>query len=121
MQDDEVERAWRRIEAWLRRKLPDAALRGPATREDIARLEKLVGTDLPEDVVASFLLHDGQDDGPGLVLGYELSPLTEVARQWSTWREIAEDAEANEDLSERCASDPPGWVRERYASLAWIP
>ncbi|SDH88161.1 SMI1/KNR4 family protein [Agrococcus jejuensis] len=65
----DVARAWATIEAVLEAERPDiaASLRPPATDEQLARLAAVVG-DLPDDLVASLRIHDGQDD-PAWQLG----------------------------------------------------
>ena len=65
-----VERSWRRIESWFADRHPEVALglaKG-ASEKSIAAAEKKLGARFPPDVRASFLVHDGQVDEPGVQL-----------------------------------------------------
>ena len=59
--DDKVAGYWVKIEAVLRREVPEVAARLnlPATAERIESLERRLGVKLPDDFVASVRIHDG--------------------------------------------------------------
>src|SRR5688572_13123427 len=92
-----ITQSWKVIEAWLRENAPDVkrSLRPGATPKAIAELEAKIGTPLPDDVKASYRIHDGQkDDAPCGVfpsLGDDLGPepafrllsVKEIARAWA--------------------------------------
>jgi cell wall assembly regulator SMI1 len=56
---------WTRIEAWLQAQVPSGAnvLSPGAAEEELAATERFLGVSFPEDVQASFRLHDGQSGG----------------------------------------------------------
>jgi len=58
-----VDRAWARIETWLKAHAPvsAASLRPPADDEAIADAQRRVGVRLPAELVASLRRHDGVD------------------------------------------------------------
>jgi cell wall assembly regulator SMI1 len=65
-----VAESWRRIEAWLERHLPRtrATLRPGVADKDLRKFERAIGRRLPDDVRASWQIHDGQGwprDGGG--------------------------------------------------------
>ncbi len=64
-----MEDVWNRIETWLRANAPETLrdLRSGATRDDIRAAEAALGVAFPDDMVASYLRHDGQDH-----IGYAL-------------------------------------------------
>ena len=59
-----IDEAWTIIERVLEAQSPAvlATLRGPASQDDLDELFRTVGHPLPEDLVASLLRHDGQDN-----------------------------------------------------------
>ena len=92
---------WDRIHAWLAANAPAGYgdLRPGASADEIRAAEEAMGLKLPDDVVASYRLHDGQDTraryGRGLVggEGWRLLPLQEIVELWGHWsRADPEDA-----------------------------
>ena len=71
---------WTRMEAWLQAHVPSGAnvLSPGAAEEEIAATERFLGVSFPEDVQASFRLHDGQCGGPWLMWGCELLSLSRI-------------------------------------------
>ncbi len=73
-----MESAWARIERWLAESAPEVldSLQPGATDEQISNTEAALGVTFPEDVRASYRIHDGQSPhGPGFVDAWEfLSP-----------------------------------------------
>jgi cell wall assembly regulator SMI1 len=59
-----IDESWTIIERVLEERSPAvfATLRGPASQVDLDELTRTVGHPLPEDLVASLLRHDGQDN-----------------------------------------------------------
>ena len=59
-----IDESWTIIERVLEERSPAAfaTLRGPASQDDLDELTRTVGHPLPEDLVASLLRHDGQDN-----------------------------------------------------------
>ena len=85
---------WDRIHAWLDANSPAGYgdLRPGASPDEVRAAEEAVVLQLPDDVVASYRIHDGQDTqaryGRGLVgarCGWRLLPLHEVVELWGQW------------------------------------
>lgn len=112
-----VQEAWARIEAWLGAHAPQvlARLPGPASEEQIAQFEALIGVRLPEDARQSFALHDGSS-GFGLVDGNELLSLERSAGDWEFWVGFVHGGEADDFVAE-----PGAGVGESWFRVGWIP
>jgi cell wall assembly regulator SMI1 len=95
---------WNRIHAWLGENAPPdyGQLRPGATAEAIVAAEKAMGLELPADVRASYLIHDGQADEPGLIggEGWYLMPLEEMIKSW-----------------QKCSKRAPSY--RNYVPVAW--
>lgn len=82
---------WKRIRAWLDENAPAGygALRPGASSDAIQAAEKAMGLKLPAEVRASYRVHDGQGDEPGLIggEGWCLLPLQDMVACWRKWCE----------------------------------
>jgi len=82
---------WKRIHAWLNENAPAGYghLRPGASAEAIQATEQAMGLKLPADVRASYRIHDGQGNEPGLVggEGWCLLPLRDMVAWWRKWCE----------------------------------
>jgi cell wall assembly regulator SMI1 len=116
-----VIRSWARIERWLesnaRHVLDD--LNDGASPEEIARLEELIGAELPVDVKESYSIHDGQGGEAPLIYGVPLLSLEQIATEWSLWAGVSADAPEGLQYSSLYLS--LDGVREQYSSRGWIP
>ena len=58
----DIDETWDRIEAWLSRYNPDVyeSLNPPATLIDIRKTQIFIDAHLPDDVVQSYMRHNGQ-------------------------------------------------------------
>lgn len=97
------------------------ALGQPATVQQIAEAEQVLGCRLPEDYRASLLLHDGdafRPAGAGTVSSagpfrdFDLLPLSAVVAEWQTWQEFLADSpvEPNPDPGVRAVFWSPKWI-----------
>jgi cell wall assembly regulator SMI1 len=84
-----MKNVWKRIHAWLDANAPEGYghLRPGASAEAIRAVEKAMGLKLPADVKASYRIHDGQGNEPGLIggEGWYLVSLREMVKDWRTW------------------------------------
>jgi cell wall assembly regulator SMI1 len=66
-----MEKIWKKIEAWLEENAPDTLqdLRPGASDADVRKAEKAFSARLPEDVVASYSVHDGARGGSAPLFG----------------------------------------------------
>lgn len=80
---------WKRIHTWLDKNAPAGYgnLRPGTTAKSIQAAEKAMQLKLPEDVKASYLIHDGQSMEPGLIggEGWMLLSLEEIVKVWGRW------------------------------------
>jgi cell wall assembly regulator SMI1 len=84
-----MEEIWKRIHTWLDANAPKGygQLRPGTSVESISAAEDAIGQELPADVKASYLIHDGQVDEPGLIggEGWCLFALREIVDHWQRW------------------------------------
>jgi cell wall assembly regulator SMI1 len=82
---------WKRIHTWLDANAPAGYghLRPGASADAIQAAEKAIGLKLPSAVKASYRVHDGQDNEPGLIggEGWCLLPLQDMVAWWRKWCE----------------------------------
>jgi cell wall assembly regulator SMI1 len=80
---------WNRIHAWLDANAPKGygRLRPGVPAEAIQAAEKAMGLKLPANLKASYRIHDGQGNEPGLIggEGWCLLSLREVVKTWRRW------------------------------------
>jgi cell wall assembly regulator SMI1 len=119
--------AWRRFEAVLQAAAPDLyadlARAAPATARAIAAAEGCIGLSLPEDVRASYTVHDGsggacilpQSYGHGCVNFVALLSLDEVVRDAQLWRAF------HFDESNHSRARPDGPIKRTWWNRRWVP
>lgn len=107
---------WKRLDAWLVEGAPSIAssLRPGATEAQVRAAERSLGVRLPDDVRASWLIHDGQEDDEALMADMALLSLEGIVETWRTLQHLAEKT-GEIDVT------PPGIVRERWWTARWIP
>jgi cell wall assembly regulator SMI1/predicted DNA-binding WGR domain protein len=112
-----LEASWKRIDAWLTQNAPAlmAKMGKGATPEAIARAEATLGLELPDDVRASYAVHDGDGDISLFPSGEYLS-LDGMLVQYKIWKELVDDGTLVSG-----AADPKGPIRNDDYNLNWIP
>jgi len=109
---------WESIEGWLRANAPDVLndLLPGASTEDRAAAAETYGSELPQEMQASYRVHDGSRGGAAPLLGeWRLLSLAAGIREWSTIKGL-DDTKTFEGMESD--SDPeitdvwwkPGWV-----------
>lgn len=95
---------WDRIETWYAKHLPavDLKLRPGASEEAIAQADATLGIVFPDDLRASFAIHDGQDPEPEVMLFpgfWQLGSLESLTECWQDDRGAYEEGDPffNED------------------------
>lgn len=114
-----METIWRRIEAWLAANAPEllGSLNGGATSRELQETEAFLGVELPEDVRASFRIHNGQRDvAAGFIDGWEMLALERVRDEWRVWKELLDSGDFD-----GIASEPDGPIRSDWWNPKWIP
>lgn len=112
----EVDRVWGRIETWLARNAPAlaAGFNAPATARDLAKTERVLGVQLPEDVRLSYLRHNGHWS---LFGGWRWHSLEGIRKSWIQWNEL---------LAEGCFpgkrnTSDGSIVQQAWWHPGWIP
>src|SRR5262245_21768463 len=101
---ESVTQAWQRIDTWFQTFAPQtlAGLHPGATTEDIAKTEATLDLYLPEDVRASYRIHNG--GGYGTLMGWEgFSSLASLVNRFQRNNEQLQDAS--------WAASEPHWVK----------
>lgn len=112
---------------WVQATLPElmSDLNQPATTSEIASLENKLGVELPEQLQAMYLEHNGQKDeiNTGLFYGLNFLPLDRVYEEWRSWAEIIDSQGENgmKELSMFSTSHVPGFIKAAYANKKWVP
>lgn len=127
---------WNRLERWLEQNVPDIlpTLNPGASIQEIEAIQTILGMKLPDDYVASCLIHNGQNqESPGLVpsgmqgsIGGTLMALgvrddslfSTVFGEWAMMKQIY-DTDPNIHLSEGGRLDQT--VKDRWWVPGWIP
>jgi cell wall assembly regulator SMI1 len=120
--------SWQRIEAWFRARQPEVveSLQPGASAEQVSDFERSTGLTLPDDVKASYRIHDGQKNryGPGLLLGAGLNSLAEVRDNWEFFAGLEVEysqQDVSNDADEECSSFPEGAIRCVDVNSRWVP
>ncbi len=109
---------WDRIEAWLGTNAPEmlSSLRPGATRDDIQAAEVTLCVTFPDDMVSSYLVHDGQEDLSYALMGdWDVLSLELMVIQWEIMRNLPPDDDP------RDVDDPTNPVRPDWWNLRWVP
>ena len=121
----DVMTSWRQIEQVLKRQAPDAfrALRGPATENQIAALERKLGQRLPADFSGSLRIHNGMRDsylGVNRFFNNEaLLSTRDIVAQWQMMTRLLEGGffEASGDP----LTKTPRLKNDQWWRRGWIP
>ena len=117
---------WQRIDGWLAQNAPEIAqgLAPGATDEEITVAERIVGVTFPEEVRASYRIHDGQqtDRSLGGVVGGVFVPggdflsLARIVDEWTVWKDLLDSG-----TFDGTQSDPQPGIKSDWWNLRWIP
>lgn len=117
-----VAASWDRLDRWFDRHLPEVAaeLRPGASAAAIEAFERATRRTLPDDVRASFRIHDGQRNPcrtTGCIYGLALMSLDQILEDWELSRRPPDDGAAWEGAR----SYPAGAVQACRSHPGWIP
>ncbi|UFU15655.1 SMI1/KNR4 family protein [Curtobacterium sp. C1] len=123
--DDATDRLRAALARLVARIPGDTMLHPPATEAALTHAETHLGRELPADVRALYLLHDGQHQytaadprfAAGLFAGAPLLPVQDLLLNWDNWAGF----ESREDMDEFASSDLDGFVQAKYSVRGWIP
>lgn len=113
-----VQDLWERIEAWLQREAPEEllSLQPGATDWELQEAETVLGITLPEEVKASYRIHNGGAliaDPTTSDWWWELLCLEDIVRDWNLFRRF--------DHGLLAPLQPEEQVQSRNWDLQWIP
>ncbi len=113
---------WDRIETGLAAHYPTIgkSLRRGASSAAIAKAEKAIGVQFPDDVRESFRIHDGQDeDAYGLVDGWQLLSLSDLLRDWKLWKSLLDGGDFDDHEAAAGKGVKPDWWNVRWIPLTY--
>jgi cell wall assembly regulator SMI1 len=115
----DVTTIWTKLEAWIKTNVPDLkkSLKKGASDKQIAKLEKRLGVELPEEYKTFLQLCNGQkaEAEAGFYDG-ELLSAENVVIQWDVWRDLLEGGDF-----EGTTSEPQKGIRNDWWNPKWIP
>lgn len=114
-----MEKIWKKIEAWLGENAPDtlADLRPGASEADFKKAERALSVRLPEDLVASYSVHDGARGGSAPLFGeYTLLSLDAAVKEWKTLKKLARAG-----VYQFMQGKPAPRVKSDWWNPRWIP
>jgi cell wall assembly regulator SMI1 len=114
-----MQEIWERIDAWLRvnaSKVFDRLQPG-ASDSAIEAVENALSIQFPDDVKASYRIHNGQSDSDyGLMVdAQEFLSLERIQAEWSVWKGLLDKG------SFEGGSDPDQGIRADWYNAKWIP
>lgn len=113
---------WDRIEQWLRNNAPTvlAGLNPPATRDEIIQTEAILGISFPQDVVDTFLIHNGQaSQTPWLLDGWEFMSLERIVAEWKIWKDLLDGGDFEGSSSISTGYTVTDWWNDRWIPLTY--
>jgi cell wall assembly regulator SMI1 len=111
-----MDELWKRIDTWLQvNGMPiHAALGAGASPAAIRRAEARLQVRLPDDVRASYAVHDGS--GFCALLPFPLLSLQRMVQEWTNWRELRQQG-----TFKGAESTPEGPIKTDWWNVRWIP
>lgn len=119
-----MQEVWTRIEGWLKAHAPQVldTLQPGASDDRITELENLLSVQFPEDVRASYRIHNGQSTYRyGLIDGREFLSLERIQDEWQVWKELLESGTFQTEEGHDQGSDPAPGICNVWWSAKWIP
>jgi cell wall assembly regulator SMI1 len=95
-----MEEIWTRIDAWLKVNAPKVfnTLQPGASDSQIQVAESILAVQFPEDVKASYRIHNGQQtiyDYGLMVDAQEFLSLERIQDEWAIWKELLDEGDFN--------------------------
>lgn len=119
-----MQEIWLQIENWLRANAPQVldTLQPGASDDQIIELENFLSIRLPEDVRASYRIHNGQSSYDyGLIDGREFLSLERIKDEWQVWQELLDSGTFQTEDGQDQGSDPAPGICNVWWSSKWIP
>jgi cell wall assembly regulator SMI1 len=119
-----MQEIWTQIEAWLRGNAPSVLnlIQPGASDAQISELESLLSIQFPEDVKASYRIHNGQlAYTHGLINGREFLSLERIKDEWQAWKDLLDDGTFQTDDGQDRGSEAAPGIFNVWWSSGWIP
>jgi cell wall assembly regulator SMI1 len=116
-----LDHVWERIEAWLAANAPAIAggFNAPASPRELAKTERFLGVQFPEDVRRSYLRHNGQSrEVSSMLVEWEWYSLDRVRSDWKLWKELRDRGAF---AGSRSDTDGLDIRNEDWWNPAWVP
>lgn len=115
---------WTQIDDWLIANAPQIFedLQSGASETEISELEESLAIKLPEDVKASYRIHNGQSDGTyGFLDGREFLSVERIKQEWTVWKDLLDSGTFQDQDGHDIGSEPELGIRNVWWSAKWIP
>lgn len=116
-----MQEVWKRIEEWLKNNAPAVfeKLASGASETEIAKTERSLPVQLPEEVKESYRLHNGH---PGwFISGGELLSLEGIEQEWTIWKELLDNGDFQDEGGLEGTSSPDAGIQAHWWNDKWIP
>ena len=110
---------WNRIEKWLDANAPKvrSGLNPGASQSQIADAEASLRISFPQDIVDTFMIHNGQASvTPGLLYGWEFMSVERIVDEWKVWKGLLDGGDFK-----GTNSDSVGYTVTDWWNPHWIP
>lgn len=119
-----MEEIWMQIDAWLMANAPAllTVLQPGASDAQIRDCEAFLSVQFPDDVKASYRIHNGQSSCEyGLIHGREFLSLERIKDEWRIWKELLDGGTFQTEDGHYQGSEPAPGIRNLWWSSKWIP
>lgn len=110
---------WNRFEAWLTKNASHLieGLNPSITGNEIDKLEKTIGTKLPQEYIQFLQIHNGQSrDSEGLIDTEELLSAERIIEEWTVWKDLLDKGDFDDSQS-----TPGNGIKSDWWNPKWIP
>ena len=114
-----MDELWNQFTKWLEANYAEELkeLNPPASDKEIAELEKLIESKLPQDFIDLLKVHNGQKSYTGgLFDGSEFLSTQRIADEWNIWKQLLDSGEFDGSTSE-----PEEGIKDDWWNSKWIP
>lgn len=114
---------WEKIELWLQENAPEIykSLNDGIGKTELAQLEYVLKSELPDDFVDFYLVHDGQEpDADWLLDGEEFLSARRMLEEYKIWLDLFKNGDFKEN-GVAYKSTPDKGIKDDWWNPKWIP
>lgn len=114
---------WVKIESWLEENAPEInkSLNDGIGKTELAQLEYVLKSELPDDFVDFYSIHDGQEpDADWLLDGEEFMSARRILEEYKIWKNLLTNGDFKED-GVVYKSTPDKGIKDDWWNPKWIP